>query len=301
VTRPARSDRRGAPDARPDLRADCSRCFALCCVVPAFAASADFAVTKPAGVPCPQLSADHRCTIHARLRERGFAGCTVYDCFGAGQRVSQVTVGGRDPRADAAAAGAVAEAFPAVRALHELLWYLTEARALAVARPVHDGLADAFARIDALAGAPPAELAALDLEAVRRDVDPLLREVSRLAREQAARRSGRHPGRLRPGADLRGADLRGADLRGADLRGADVRGADLRGADVRGACLIGVDLRRADLRGADLIGVDLRAADVRGAQLAGCLFVTQPQLAAARGDGATTVPVALSRPTHWDR
>ena len=81
-----------------ELRADCTQCFALCCMVPAFAASADFALDKPAGHPCPHLHPDSRCGIHAELRPRGFAGCAAYDCFGAGQRVSQVTVG-RDWRA----------------------------------------------------------------------------------------------------------------------------------------------------------------------------------------------------------
>ena len=47
------------------LEADCSRCAALCCVVPAFARSSDFAVDKPAGTPCVHLAADHRCGIHA--------------------------------------------------------------------------------------------------------------------------------------------------------------------------------------------------------------------------------------------
>ena len=45
-------------DPRHALRADCSRCEALCCVAPAFAASADFAIDKPAGVPCPRLRDD---------------------------------------------------------------------------------------------------------------------------------------------------------------------------------------------------------------------------------------------------
>ena len=34
---------------------DCDRCFALCCVAPALARSADVAVDKPAGRPCPNL------------------------------------------------------------------------------------------------------------------------------------------------------------------------------------------------------------------------------------------------------
>ena len=82
-------------DRREHLRADCSRCAGLCCVAPAFAASADFAIDKPAGVACPNLADDFRCGIHAQLRDRGFPGCTVFDCFGAGQHITQGTFGGR--------------------------------------------------------------------------------------------------------------------------------------------------------------------------------------------------------------
>ena len=54
------------------LRADCARCFALCCVAPAFAISVDFAINKRAGKACPNLQADFRCGIHTRLRQQGF-------------------------------------------------------------------------------------------------------------------------------------------------------------------------------------------------------------------------------------
>jgi len=64
--------------------------------VPAFSASADFAIDKDAGQPCPNLRPDFRCSIHDRLRQQGLPGCAVYDCFGAGQQVAQVTFGGRD-------------------------------------------------------------------------------------------------------------------------------------------------------------------------------------------------------------
>ena len=71
--------------------------------------------------------------------------------------------------------------------------------------------------------------------------------VQRAGPGRAPRSAGRPPG-----ADLIGRDLRGTDLRGANLRGAYLIGADLRGADLRRADLIGADLRGADLRGADL-------------------------------------------------
>ncbi|MGH3932564.1 MAG: hypothetical protein ACRDTF_21615, partial [Pseudonocardiaceae bacterium] len=69
-----RSDRE-----RFDLRADCERCFGLCCVALTFSVSADFAIDKDAGQPCPNLQSDFRCGIHTRLRKQGFPGCAVYD------------------------------------------------------------------------------------------------------------------------------------------------------------------------------------------------------------------------------
>src|SRR5690554_2645755 len=80
------------------LQADCESCFGLCCVALPFAASADFAVNKDAGQPCNNLQSNFRCGVHTTLREIGFRGCTVYDCFGAGQKVSQLTFDGVDWR-----------------------------------------------------------------------------------------------------------------------------------------------------------------------------------------------------------
>src|SRR3954464_8991702 len=114
----------------PELRADCSRCAGLCCVAPAFARSADFAIDKAAGDPCPNLDARFRCRIHDRLRPGGFPGCAAHDCFGAGQRVVQETFGGATWRDDRDLAAAMFEVFPTVRLLHQLLWYLDEAVSL---------------------------------------------------------------------------------------------------------------------------------------------------------------------------
>lgn len=266
------------PDS--DLRADCSQCFGLCCVVPAFLHSSDFAIDKPAGTPCPNLRQDSRCGIHAELRERGFVGCTVYDCFGAGQHVSQKTFAGRDWRAAPEIRASMFAAFTAVEQLHELVWYLDESVSLAAARPVRAELARMLGRTRALTEGTAEDLVALDVAAHRSEVDVLLRRVSELVRAGAAR---------------------GVDHRHADLIGAQLRDADLRGANLRGALLIGADLRGADLRLADVIGADLRGCDLRGASLTETLFLTQFQVAAATGDRDTLLPPALERPAHWLR
>lgn len=112
---------------RTDLQADCADCFGLCCVALPFARSADFAVNKPAGKPCSNLQSDVRCGIHAQLRDRGYRGCAVFDCFGAGQKTSQVTFGGTSWRDAPEVAESMFEVFPIMRQLHELIWYITEA------------------------------------------------------------------------------------------------------------------------------------------------------------------------------
>ncbi|MEV0592240.1 pentapeptide repeat-containing protein [Nonomuraea cavernae] len=261
-----------------ELRADCGSCFALCCVALPFAASADFAIGKDAGQPCRNLRDDFGCGIHGTLRQQGFAGCTVYDCFGAGQKVSQVTFGGHDWRRAPDTAQRMFEVFPVMRQLHELLWYLAQALALPQAHPIHDELRLALDETERLTLRDPGALVELDVAAHRQEVNTLLLRTSELARGEIPRRK---------------------DRRGADLIGAKLAGADLRAANLRGAYLIGADLRRADLRTADLIGADLRGADLGGADLTGAIFVTQPQLNAARGDTATRVPAPLTRPAHW--
>jgi uncharacterized protein YjbI with pentapeptide repeats len=259
-----------------DLRADCESCFALCCVAPAFSASADFAIDKKAGQPCPNLREDFRCGIHTRLRQSGFKGCTVYDCFGAGQKVSQVTFAGRDWRQDPGTAARMFAVFPVMRDLHELLWYLTEAMTLPRARELHAELARARETIERLTDEGPERLAELDVAGHRRAVNVLLRRAGELAR----------------GGN-------GKDHSGADLIGARLRGADLTGASLRGAYLIGADLREADLTRADLTGADLRDTDLRGTDLADAIFLIQSQLDAAKGDARTKLPPALTRPAHW--
>ena len=257
------------------LRADCGSCFGLCCVALPLVASADFAIDKAAGAPCPHLAAQFRCDIHDRLRPSGFPGCSAYDCFGAGQHVAQVTFRGRDWRTAPETAPLMMLVFPIVRHLHELLWFLVQAREYGQGDP---DLADAIRTVDDLTRRGAEDLAAVDVDRVRAEVNVLLQRTSERVRAEFS-----------DAPRLRGADLVGTDLRRRRLRGADLRGALLLGADLRG-----VDLALADLRGADL-----RGADLRGAALARALFLTQTQVASATGDARTALPDALLRPSHW--
>ncbi|OFI37141.1 hypothetical protein BIU82_08530 [Arthrobacter sp. SW1] len=275
----------------PDvLKADCGSCFGLCCVALPFQASTDFARNKDGGTPCRNLQDDFRCGIHKRLRTDGWKGCTVFECFGAGQKISRHTFGGTSWRDAPETAGTMFSTFGVMRQLHELLWYVNGALGFpAVAAPAGAGLRTKLrSAVDStlrLTLSPAEALLELDVDAHRGRVNTLLLEASALAR--APHTGGRRNGK------------QGAELGGADLMGARLKGTDLRGANLRGAWLIAAELRDADLRLADMIGADLRDADVRGADLSTSLFLTQPQLNAAKGDAGTKVPASLEVPRHW--
>lgn len=157
---------------RPDLVPDCGRCAAICCVATAFDASEDFALDKPAGVACENLTGC-RCAIHDELAVRGFRGCAAYDCYGAGPAITRAFAGaaGADRRRDAA--------FLVLRSLHELLWMLTEAAKLCPASHSELGaaLAAQIAALDAIANGPARALPALDLQVHEAASHALLRRV----------------------------------------------------------------------------------------------------------------------------
>jgi hypothetical protein len=196
-------------------------------------------------------------------------GCAVFECFGAGQHVSQVTYGGVSWRDEPATASEMFAVFDRVRTLHELLVLLEEAGSLgADVTAIRD-------RVAALASGEPATVLSADPFALYDQVSSVLEAVSRQVRGD------------------------GPDHRRADLSGADLRARDLRSADLRGALLLGADLRNVDLDRTDLLGADLRGADVAGADLSRALFLTQPQVNAARGSADSKLSHRLSRPNHW--
>lgn len=145
--------------AEIELTADCSRCFGLCCVLLPFAASSGFGVDKAGGVPCHHLQDDDQCEIHATLREDGWPGCAAFECFGAGQHVSQGTYAGvswreQDNLAEMAAVLSV------MRQLHQMVAQLSET----ARRSPGDAASCLLDDVVVLTGGSPEQLLALDLD-----------------------------------------------------------------------------------------------------------------------------------------
>jgi uncharacterized protein YjbI with pentapeptide repeats len=264
---------------KSEINADCEKCFGLCCVALPYAKSADFAFDKEGGTPCRNLQGDYRCSIHKELRGKGFRGCTVYECFGAGQKVSQMTYQGKDWREHPSTAKEMFEVFPIMQQLHEMLRYLQEALGLEQARPIHEELQQAFDETERLTLLSPEKILSLDIPGHRAVVSALLSKTSEFVR-----------GSVKPTKQAKV---------GSMMIGAKLRGANLKGASLRGALLIAADLRGADLRMTDLLGADLRDANLCGADLTGSIFLTQAQVNSATGDRHTKLPLSLRTPDHW--
>ncbi|MCP2030934.1 hypothetical protein L1277_000998 [Okibacterium sp. HSC-33S16] len=176
-------------------------------------------------------------------------------------------------------------AFGAARQLHEMLWYLAEAQKRTFDPDISHRAVTLRIAIERALADEVSILLALDVQGLHSQVRSTLISVSEEVRASYLPLGHDHlDSSLRPGADLMGKDLSSRRLCGADLRG---------------AYLIGADLRGCDLSGVDLLGVDFRDTRLNGADLSRALYVTQPQLNAARGDHATILPSDVERPTHW--
>ncbi len=270
-----------------ELKVDCKKCFGLCCVALYFSVSEGFPTNKDAGKPCINLQSDFKCSVHKQLRKKGLKGCSAYHCFGAGQKVSQITYSGRNWRSYPETVKQMFDVFLIMRQLHEMIWYLTEASTLQNETSIREKINSLLDDTERLTLLDADFLSSLDLETHRAKVNLLLKNTSQLIRAKAGRRRDT-PVKNRNGR-----------YRHSDYFGADLRKANLKGADLRGACLIAANLRGVDLSGADLIGADLRDADLSGADLTNSIFLTQAQLNTAKGDSHTKLPEVLIRPIYW--
>ena len=133
-----------------NLQPDCAKCCGLCCIVPPFDADQGFGHDKPAHEPCRHLQADFRCSIHGQLAQSGYPGCAGFDCFGAGQRVTQELFGGSSWSAAPGIAREMFECYERLRPLHELMAMATFAIDRTADVTYREALREAVSRIDAL-------------------------------------------------------------------------------------------------------------------------------------------------------
>lgn len=266
-----------------DLKIDCKKCFGLCCVALYFSKIEGFPNNKEAGKPCVNLQSNFDCSIHNNLREKGLKGCIAYDCFGAGQKVAQVTYKGKDWVKSPQIANQMFDVFLIMRQLHEMLWYLTQSYNLEESISIRDEIKLKIEETEKITIMEPMELLNVDITTHRFKVNQILKKVSEIISKKFKQQNNN---KINISKDFIGKNLKKTNLIGGDLKG---------------AFLIAAKLSGNDLTRANLIGADMRDCDIRGTNLKNAIFITQSQINSAKGDSNTQLPESIARPIYWDK
>ncbi len=265
-------------DLLKKLTIDCAHCSGLCCIALYFAKTEGFPADKPSGKPCQNLRPDFRCAIHTKLIPSNMKGCLAYDCFGAGQKVTQDIYQGKNWQTAPEIAKQMFAVFLIVFQLHQMLWYLVEAATINSEEGSASDIEALIFENAKMTQLSPDEILALDIEKYRSKVNEILKEISaRFAGKQADQR------------------------RTTDYIGKNFKRANLDGQDFHMALLIASNLEGCSLRGANFLGADLRDTNIKNTDVSKSVFLTQMQVNAATGNHSTKLPANLVHPTAWQK
>lgn len=264
-------------DQLSKMKINCEDCCGLCCTALYFAKSEGFPHDKPAGIPCSHLCADYQCDIHEQLFSRKMKGCMAYDCFGAGQWVTQHTFNGKSWQQ--VNKELVFTVFIKTVHLHQMLWYLCEAAISIKDINVLDQIKHQIQQLINILAESAKAVAACDVDAIRHSVNQCLKQACIII---STAYCGRH-------------------IQGHDAIGKKFNRADLSGHDYSMCLLMAADFKGCTLDQTNFLGADLRDADLRNTDLSHSYFLTQGQINSAKGNPATKLPIYLNMPGSWLR
>lgn len=263
-------------DLEAALLIDCKKCSGLCCVALYCMKTDGFPENKQAGVPCKHLMADFRCDIHGLLIAKKMKGCLAYDCFGAGQKVTQSCYHNENWKTNPQNADEIFRVFMMVFQLHQIAWYLLAALSFVK----EEGLkADIEALIDQnieMTAGAAAEILAIDITNYKMRADQVLKKVSDLVAADSADGTAQK-----------------------DYFGKNFKGANLDGRDFSMALMIAANLKACSLKKTNFLGADMRDANIKDTDLSDSIFLTQMQINGAQGNAKTQLPGNLTRPSSW--
>ena len=260
------------------MKSDCAKCSGLCCVA-LFCSKIDgFPEDKTAGKPCHNLQKDYRCKIHEELERRNLRGCTGYDCFGAGQQVTQVIYAGQTWRDSPIQAEEIFQVFLVVIQLHQMCYFLKEAVTLIPAKTLKSDISRLIKRNEEMCRQSPSDILKTDIESYRDEVNCLLKEVCNLLQNHLLVDKRKCP---------------------TDFLGKNFKNRNMQGYDFNTKLLIAADFEGCNFRGTTFLGADTRDTNFSNADLGEAVFLSQGQVNAARGNRNTKLPKHLDYPVTW--
>lgn len=255
------------------LKIDCKQCKGLCCIALYCAKIDGFPENKEAGVPCKYLMQDFRCKIHKELASKNMRGCLAYDCFGAGQKVTQ-------SYCQNVSRGEAYKIFLTVFQLHQIEWYLLESLSLVNDENIKKEIEQLIIQNEKMTSLPSVKIIKLDIVEYRLRVNEILKSISALVSDKFSRKTKVENKK--------------------DFFAKDFYNADLSGTDFSMAILIAANLKGCNLNKANFLGADIRDANICNADLSSSVFLTQMQINSAKGNSNTKLPSRIVKPLFWD-
>lgn len=259
------------------LKIDCKNCSGLCCVSLYCTKTDGFPANKEAGIPCEYLDSDYGCNIHSKLSEKNYKGCIAYDCFGAGQRATQLCLTNGTWKTNPKQADIIFETFMIVFQLHQMLWYLMEAFQLTSDNKLESTIDQLIQENEQIAEMLPENCSKTDLSAYRLKVNTVLKQISSAISISTS--TSRHSDMMYLGKNFKKANLDGKDF--------------------SMSLMIACNFTGCSLKKTNFLGADIRDANVKDTDLSESIFLTQMQINSAIGNKNTRLPDNLSRPAAW--
>ncbi len=264
-------------DYAAKLKIDCKNCSGLCCVSLYCAKIDGFPSNKNAGTPCVYLDSDYSCKIHAKLSEKKYKGCLAYDCFGAGQRTTQLCLSKGSWKTGSKQADMIFEMFMTVFQLHQMLWYLVEAYYLTADKLLKSAIDELIIENDQMIEKLPDYSSKIDLSEYRLKVNTVLKRISSTISQGTS--SNNHSGMTYLGKNFKKANLDGKDF--------------------SMSLMIAANFTGCSLKKTNFLGADIRDANLKDTNLSESIFLTQMQINSANGNKNTKLPGSLCRPESW--
>jgi len=261
------------------LKIDCKKCSGLCCVALYCTKTDGFPANKEAGTPCKYLDTDFRCKIHSGLADKNYKGCLAYDCFGAGQRTTQLYLPDGTWKTNSEQEDKLFKIFISVYQLHQMLWYLAEAFTLTSDELLIPTIELLISENEQMVQQSMDHIAMPDLSEYRLKVNKVLKQIST---EISANASSNQ-------------------IHGINYLGKNFKKANLDRKNFSMSLMIAADFSGCSLRKTNFLGADLRDANIKNTDLSKSIFLTQMQLNSAIGNSNTKIPINLSRPATWEK
>jgi uncharacterized protein YjbI with pentapeptide repeats len=261
-----------------ELTIDCSNCSGLCCTALFFSKIDGFPENKAAGKPCVNLQSDFRCKIHKDLMKCKMRGCLSYDCFGAGQKVTQIIYNKSNWITEPLKSQQIFDVFLIVFQLHQILYFLVEAKTILPAKELWNDIIFLIDEGRTICSSTPQDILSYEIDGYKNRVNDCLKIVSRLIKQN-------YPDNKKEKKN--------------DFIGRSFKGKDFNGTDFTMTLLIAANFEACSFHGANFLGADTRDTNFCNADLQEAVFLTQGQINAARGNSGTKLPDTLHRPITW--